>query len=493
MAVVKFLRKFFAVIFAFVFGIFLLLLIFIIFAKGILNETSIDKYVGSEDIFGIEQSEILQSNNNNTFGTQISYDLLELGISEDITSNILKSDGLDRIISEYVYDYVHYVLFYEEMPVLSSEEIIKVIDSEGLKLISGEISNEQDMIINNYIVDLVDKINNEVPANQELINMGYDVDLVKMICSISFSVQAFVLIIVCLVLMILLVGLCLYNLSKTIRTISIPILLVGIILVIGSMIEVKVMNMLVNGEGIVETIILKIVNESFKDLFVYGLALLVVGIIFLVIAIILGRNSSNKKSNGALPIKEKRNQVKEQLKDHIALSDDDIDKIDNTLVNKQKEIVEVKLPSGKIEEKQEEVNVDNQNEIPKVDIISEIVNESMEEVKPILLEEKSYDDEEIVNSSEIVQVEDIENRKEDEIKVIEVEKLEEQSTTLVEEKQENSYFEIDDIKEDNIIKRDIDIKPLENIDIKVTSPVKGKDIKVDLEKSEEQEEDIELL
>lgn len=522
MAVVKFLRNFFAVIFAFVFGIFLLLLVFIIFARGILNETNIDKYIDSADVFEIKQSEILQSNNDNTLGEQISYDLLKLGISEEVTNNILKSNTFDKIVSEYVYEYVNYILFYNEMPILSCNEIIESLDYGSSKLISDEVTDEQVAIINNYIADLVNEINAEIPTNQELINMGYNIELVKIVSTISFSVEAIALMIMCLVLIFLLIRLCVYNLSKTIKTISIPILLVGIILMIGSMVEVRVMNMLVNGDGIVESMILKIVNESFKDLFIYGIALLIIGIILLVIAIIFIKNPGKKKEEVALPIKEKRSQVKEQLKDHIALSDDDIDKIDNTLTNRKSEIEEVKLPLDKIEEKQEEININNQNEIPKVNIVSEFANENVEEIKPVLLDEKkedintdvqneiskiditssfasddvkyekSSDNEKIVNFSEIVEVDDKKVVKDDEIKVVEVENRDERDIDMSVEKQQVSYFEMDDEKDENMIKKDIDIEPLKNIDIKVTSPVKGKDIEVDLEKSEK-EEDIELL
>lgn len=493
MAVVKFLRNFFAIIFAFIFGILLLLLIFIIFAKGIINETNIDKYINSSDIFESNE-EIFQTNDNNTIKEEISNDLFELGISREITNDILKSDGLDQIISKYVCDYIKYILFYRQMPILSSNQIIEAIDSEGVKLKRGEITPEESKIIDDYITDTVLKVNNQMPTNQDIANMGYDVELIKITSCIIFSKEIIAVIIMCLVLMILLIRLCCYSTRNAIRTASTSILLTGIIIVVISMIEVKFMNMLINGDGIVEGMILKIANETFKDLFVYGISLIVIGIILLIIIAIFVKKPKKEKNIFNESIKVKRSQVQKNLKDHIALSDEDIDKIDNTIVNK--EIEKVELPLEQKNEKEEKVAVKKEEELPKVEITADFVKEEAEDVKPILLEEKEdVVINEIVNNEskdepKIVQNE-IEKSEKEDIEVVEVQ--EEKTREEVFKSEEVSYFEIDEEKEEEFVKKEIDIKPLENIDIKVTSPIKGKEIEVDLEKSEEKEEDIELL
>lgn len=492
MAVVKFLRNFFAIIFAFIFGILLLLLIFIIFAKGIINETNIDKYINSSDIFESNE-EIFQTSDNNTIKEEISNDLFELGISREVTNDILKSDGLDQIISKYVCDYIKYILFYRQMPILSSNQIIEAIDSEGVKLKRGEITPEESKIIDNYITDTVLKVNNQMPTNQDIANMGYDVELIKITSCIIFSKEIIAVIIMCLVLMILLIRLCCYSARNAIRTASTSILLTGIIIVVISMIEVKFMNMLINGDGIVEGMILKITNETFKDLFVYGISLIVIGIILLIIIAIFVKKPKKEKNIFNESIKVKRSQVQKNLKDHIALSDEDIDKIDNTIVNK--EIEKVELPLEQKNEKEEKVAV-KKEELPKVEITADFVKEEAEDVKPILLEEKEdVVINEIVNNEskdepKIVENEIKKSEKED-IEVVEV--PEEKTREEVFKSEEVSYFEIDEEKEEEFVKKEIDIKPLENIDIKVTSPIKGKEIEVDLEKSEEKEEDIELL
>lgn len=493
MAVVKFLRNFFAIIFAFIFGILLLLLIFIIFAKGIINETNIDKYINSSDIFESNE-EIFQTNDNNTIKEEISNDLFELGISREITNDILKSDGLDQIISKYVCDYIKYILFYRQMPILSSNQIIEAIDSEGVKLKRGEITPKESKIIDDYITDTVLKVNNQMPTNQDIANMGYDVELIKITSCIIFSKEIIAVIIMCLVLMILLIRLCCYSTRNAIRTASTSILFTGIIIVVISMIEVKFMNMLINGDGIVEGMILKITNETFKDLFVYGISLIVIGIILLIIIAIFVKKPKKEKNISNESIKVKRSQVQKNLKYHIALSDEDIDKIDNTIVNK--EIEKVELPLEQKNEKEEKVAVKKEEELPKVEITADFVKEEAEDVKPILLEEKEdVVINEIVNNEskdepKIVENEIKKSEKED-IEVVEV--PEEKTREEVFKSEEVSYFEIDEEKEEEFVKKEIDIKPLENIDIKVTSPIKGKEIEVDLEKSEEKEEDIELL
>ena len=492
MAVVKFLKRFFTVIFAFVFAILLLLLLFIVFTKNILSEDNIDKYINSSDIFEIKQEDVLLSNNNVTIGQQISDDFFELGISNEVTDNILNSAGLDKIISKYVFDYIEYILFYKSMPILSSNQIIDVINSEGVK---GRIAPEQSLIIDKYIIDTVEKVNDQIPTNQEIKKMGYDVELIKIVSNIIFSKEAFYVVIVCLVLMTLLIGLCSCNLYKMIRTISIPILFLGVFLIVIQKIEVKVMNMLINSDGVIEGMILKIVNESFKDLFIYGISLIVIGLILLIIIAIFAKKPNKEKEILVEPDKENKRAIRENLKDHIALTDDDIDKIDNALLEKNKEIENIILPLEVDTEKPEKISVDAGGELPKVDIKAEIYKENIEKIQPVLIEEKEFikqtkDNDELIELDTSEEV--IEKGIEDEIKVVELENKAEKVKQEILEEDNISYFEIGDEQEE-FIKREIDVKPLKNVEIEITNPVKGKDISVVLDEIEEKEEDIELL
>lgn len=448
MNAVKILGKFFAVIFASLFGVLLFLLILITFVKGSLNEVSFDEYISSEKIFNSKQEQLFKTNSGQTLKEQIGEELLKSGVPKETTYNILENKELDRILSEYTYNYMEYILFNEERPILSSEEIITFINLENSKLINNSLTLEQDEAINNYIIWIVNEVNESMPTVDDLENLGYDINFIQKISSIIFSHLTVILLILGLILMAIVIGICLWNKFGLFKAISIPTIIIGLILIFGAIMEVKFMNLLISSDGIIDGIILEITNETFKELLIYGISLVAIGLVILITIAVLSKLAKKQSFDFNQFAENSRSNVQEKLKNHIAISDEDIDKIDSTLTGVSKEIEMVSLPMEFKKIKEEELKIVNDSELPKVEISSEITIEKEEEIIPVKLNEPPKEETKNIENNKDIKLEEneIENKSDEtDEKQINDKKQQEE----IKDSQENSNNELKSDKQEN--------------------------------------------
>ena len=518
MKAVKFFRKFFAVILVILFGFVLSILMTVLLTRDLLSEQSVNSYIEATEILDSKSEEVFneEEGTNKTLRTEIQEELLQIGISKDITNEALNSEEMDQVLSSYISDYLDYVLFNEQRPMFPTEKVTAIIYEEIVDN-NIELTNNQSKVLNTYLLSLANKVNSTIPSIYQLNNMGYDVYGIRLLSVIIFSSEALLGLLLILALITILIGVCLWSKLKALKNISIPIIIVGALLLIGGFMEVKFLNMMLTSEGFLDGLILNVVSKSFEKLLIYGSALLAIGIILLLVCGILIKKSKQKSSQ--LLENTINNSISEQVPNNI----DNVVNEENTKENSTSAIIPESLPNIAINLSEEQIikpeeTIKANTEIPNIKIDNQEETQELKEVSPVELTEKPK--EENIDSNK----EDIEGNKlnndtpemeiiespvtekpkpkpdlnpisnNDEIEMIEMEQIEDSKENNSKDKIEynpDKYIEMDEEVED-IVKKDIKITPPKPVNINVISPKKGKDIKVDLT-DEEEEEEIELL
>lgn len=490
MKVVKFIKNFLAFILSCVFAILLLLLITNLFSQNLFTEKNIDKIVNTEQILEIKQ----EGSDGRTIKNIIVTELSERQVDKEKTIELLKSEELDNLISDYVYDYAEYIFFSKERPIIKEQQ---------LQNIFNEVKNEKNQNeVEEYIGILTDKINESTPSIYELENMGYDINTIKLGFSYIHSTEGLIILIASLMLVIILIGAIMWDAKKALKIASIPTIIIGLILTVISLMEVNFMDKIINNEGILDGMILMVVNESLKDLLTYGIILLALGIIIFIITTILIKKGKNKQET--IIQEPVQNRVKENLKDHIATPEKEIEQIGEPSIHEGQEVIKeektsivtseelpkVTLPSQEIEKNIPNEKITNTNELPKIEL--EAIMKKMpeiEEVKAVTLNEIKKPEMELVETESLPKIE-IPKEEPKEIEIVEIEKTHEIEPE--EPKQvENpfAYVEINDEKEEPIIKKEVEIKAPESINLNVTTPIKT----IENTKEVIKEDDVELL
>ena len=252
MKAVKFFRNFSAVILIILFGFVLAILMSVLLTRDLLSEQSIAKYIEASEIFDSRSEEVFneEEGTNNTLREEITSKLIKIGISENITNEALNSPEMDNILSSYVSDYIDYLLFNKERPMFPSDKVVNVINDQVNK--NNRVLNANETkLLNDYIKNLSSKVDSTIPSVYQLNNMGYDAYSIRLMAAIIFSSQILIGLILILTLLTVLIGICLWSKLKAIKNIAIPILLIGVLLVIGGFMEVRLLNMFINSANII--------------------------------------------------------------------------------------------------------------------------------------------------------------------------------------------------------------------------------------------------
>ena len=615
MKAVKFLNKFFAIIFLIAFSILILLMMLIGIAKTMFTEESISKYVVNANIFNSPTSKILGENDNNTLKESISNKLLEMKIPEEVTERVLYSNELNDVITNYAYEHINNILFDTNKETIANEKIINIIQNKYFEIEGQSLNTNQINMLNDYITELNLKLTNSTLDINELASTGLNINILRIIDNICHSKYIWFILGTFILVTYTMIAICLKNKKTAFKWCSNALVIDGIILVLFSFLEVKFLSMYINNKGIIDNLVITMVNNSFENLLFYGIALIIVGIILLIICSVLSKKERKENSdvllNSTIENEIKNNKIssydiikennelemekvsldkipeekivnKVYIKENkeipkIIIKGNDFEKSDidnikphenitsqnnkihensdvlqNTTIenemknkkissydivkeNNELEIEKVsldKIPEEKIVNK---VYIKENKEIPKIiiegndfeksdkvsvkpnqDIFKEIENyQSDKENKKLenneisyeLLKEKTNNEEDkklkelLDDDIEFIDVED--SKKEDinkseelnEIEIIEIETddIEEEPKST---KSDNiDYEEIEEHLEEEPVKKDVKVFPIEEVELTVVSPKKGKDIKANLEiiENEEDEEEIEIL
>lgn len=495
-------------IFLTVFAVLVLLAMFVGIFKAMLTEDSVSKYIKNSDIFNCSSSEVLgEGSASGTLGQLISKDFLKFGISEEVTEEVLCSEELNDVLANYLYNYVNYVLFSVDKEDLSSDELLSVVQNKYFEIEGRNLDGAQEMLVREYVGALSTKLNASTPSIEQLQALVVDVGTLRIVANISFSAYIWFILGSFILGAFTMVVICLRNKLKAFNWCSTALVIDGIILMVVSFLEVKLFSMFVNSKGIIDNLAITIANKSFENLLFYGIALMIVGIIFLIICAVLWKKESKLDSDMLLnSVIEEEVGARKELKDHIVRTDEDIDRT-LTRLNKV-EIEKVLLDESSEATSDEKIIINSDTEIPEVKLSgSDFVQSDIGEVEPLgdiysVKDEKvlDFEDLEFVDVNDDIKEDEIVNEElvNNEFEIIETENEEEEGVSLEEDMVEKSgYEEIDDSRDEEAVKQDIEILPLEEIKLDIVSPKKGKDIEVKIDEvlnnDEEEEEEIEVL
>lgn len=384
MRAVKLLGKVFAVILSCVFACFLLFVMYVLIAKTMLTEESIYNYVIDTNVF-------TSSSNNgekNSLKQGIVSDLKKFDIPASVTVKTLESNNISRVISRYAYDYTRYVLYNKGAPSLDNDEIVKIFNNEYKSTTGDDLSNIQVKKLKEYVSSTEMKLDDSVPSVGDL--QGYGVDIYNLRLVNDFVSSDYMLIVfgVFVLGFYTLIAICLWSKLRAFKWIGIVSMIVGFVLIISSFLEVRLLSMFINKNGIFENLAITVASKNFGSLLLAGIVLIVVGIVFLIICALLMKKEHKVDSDKLLDSVIK-NEISSMDKGDSLDSDGDVSKVDSSFKDDEVNDIDEKINDNNVlEEKNDDkvsddkdtIEDDNRNVASETEYVSDIVKVDINEV-----------------------------------------------------------------------------------------------------------------
>lgn len=384
MRAVKLLGKVFAVILSCVFACFLLFVMYVLIAKTMLTEESIYNYVIDTNVF------TSPSNNGerNSLKQGIVSDLKKFDIPASVTVKTLESNNISRVISRYAYDYTRYVLYNKGAPSLDNDEIVNIFNNEYKSTTGDDLSNIQVKKLKEYVSSTEMKLDDSVPSVGDL--QGYGVDIYNLRLVNDFVSSDYMLIVfgVFVLGFYTLIAICLWSKLRAFKWIGIVSMIDGFVLIISSFLEVRLLSMFINKNGIFENLAITVASKNFGSLLLAGIVLIVVGIVFLIICALLMKKEHKVDSDKLLDSVIK-NEISSMDKGDSLDSDGDVSKVDSSFKNDEVNDIDEKINDNNVlEEKNDDkvsddkdtIEDDNRNVASETEYVSDIVKVDINEV-----------------------------------------------------------------------------------------------------------------
>ena len=481
MKVVNFFVKLISSLFILIFGLLCLTTTVFLLIKNMTSQENITNYVKNANIFDYSSRDIISDSQNSTLRKTITNEMLAMDIPALVVDEVIDSPELDILISDYIYEYSKYVLYNENKPVFPSDNILSILMDKYQTQQHKSLSEKQKEKALQYIKLLGNNIDQGILEKSEIDEM-ISLNIIKQIAIIFASQFMPVVLGIVIITLIAIISICLGSIKKAINWCSKMIILNGLLLIIASFVEVRVLIMYFNNQGLIDSLIISIVENGFQNMLIYGVVLIIVGILFMAIsAILLKKENKNIKMIDA---SEKQINNSEKQLDASEKQIDNSEKIinkpkikSNEILQEIKEVSDPEERQSKANDSKHESEKDNMNELDK-EKQSNNKNNFKEEIQIVPAVEEEKDEPEEIAASEIEIEEPIKTDDED----------------PEPEEASEDYSEISDenTEPEPIKKEDKKIAPLKEINIEVTKPKKGKDIEFNPD-AEKQEEDIEVL
>lgn len=384
MRAVKLLGKVFAVILSCVFACFLLFVMYVLIAKTMLTEESIYNYVIDTNVF------TSPSNNGekNSLKQGIVSDLKKFDIPASVTVKTLESNNISRVISRYAYDYTRYVLYNKGAPSLDNDEIVKIFNNEYKSTTGDDLSNIQVKKLKEYVSSTEMKLDDSVPSVGDL--QGYGVDIYNLRLVNDFVSSDYMLIVfgVFVLGFYTLIAICLWSKLRAFKWIGIVSMIDGFVLIISSFLEVRLLSMFINKNGIFENLAITVASKNFGSLLLAGIVLIVVGIVFLIICALLMKKEHKVDSDKLLDSVIK-NEISSMDKGDSLDSDGDVSKVASSFKDDEVNDIDEKINDNNVlEEKNDDkvsddkdtIEDDNRNVASETEYVSDIVKVDINEV-----------------------------------------------------------------------------------------------------------------
>ena len=384
MRAVKLLGKVFAVILSCVFACFLLFVMYVLIAKTMLTEESIYNYVIDTNVF------TSPSNNGerNSLKQGIVSDLKKFDIPASVTVKTLESNNISRVISRYAYDYTRYVLYNKGAPSLDNDEIVNIFNNEYKSTTGDDLSDIQVKKLKEYVSSTEMKLDDSVPSVGDL--QGYGVDIYNLRLVNDFVSSDYMLIVfgVFVLSFYTLIAICLWSKLRAFKWIGIVSMIDGFVLIISSFLEVRLLSMFINKNGIFENLAITVASKNFGSLLLAGIVLIVVGIVFLIICALLMKKEHKVDSDKLLDSVIK-NEISSMDKGDSLDSDGDVSKVDFSFKDDEVNDIDEKINDNNVlEEKNDDkvsddkdtIEDDNRNVASETEYVSDIVKVDINEV-----------------------------------------------------------------------------------------------------------------
>lgn len=458
MKVVNFFVKLLSYFFTLVFLLLCLTTTIFLMIKNMISYDNVSSYVKNANIFDYSSQEV-ENNKGKTLRQTIQEDLLKMDIPVLVTDAVLDSSETNKMISDYIYNYSHYVLFNEKKPSLPKDSIVTNVENKYMSIEGKGLSPKQKENVSNYVSTMGNKVDKNIFDKAEVSEV-VKLDIIKKIAQMfnaEYIVYAFGIIVL---LLFVIISLCLGSIKKAINWCGKSIILDGVLLIILSFVEVKFLIMYFNSQGLVDNFAILVIEQGFKNMLLYGGILIVIGLILVSISAIMLK-------------KEKSRESKALLKETISKE------VENSKSNKENNSKNQNIEKNQKETKKQDLQEEKKEELQ--------LEDKDDDSQSVLKNEKGKNPKE--NKNEI--------KDKDKMEIVPVpdEKKEQKEGKNDKNIQTNDYIEIDDVKDDlskpdntnvNVFK----INPISELDIEITHPEKGKDIQ---SKEEEDEEEIEVL
>ena len=384
MRAVKLLGKVFAVILSCVFACFLLFVMYVLIAKTMLTEESIYNYVIDTNVFTSPSNNV----ERNSLKQGIVSDLKKFDIPASVTVKTLESNNISRVISRYAYDYTRYVLYNKGAPSLDNDEIVNIFNNEYKSATGDDLSNIQVKKLKEYVSSTEMKLDDSVPSVGDL--QGYGVDIYNLRLVNDFVSSDYMLIVfgVFILSFYTLIAICLWSKLRAFKWIGIVSMIDGFVLIISSFLEVRLLSMFINKNGIFENLVITVASKNFGSLLLAGIVLIVVGIVFLIICALLMKKEHKVDSDKLLDSVIK-SEISSMDKGDSLDSDGDVSKVDSSFKDDKVNDIDEKINDNNVlEEKNDDkvsdsndaIEDDNRNVDSETEYVSDIVKVDINEV-----------------------------------------------------------------------------------------------------------------
>lgn len=296
MRAVRLLGKVFAVILSCVFACFLLFVMYVLIAKTMLTEESIYNYVIDTNVFTSPSNNV----ERNSLKQGIVSDLKKFDIPASVTVKTLESNNISRVISRYAYDYTRYVLYNKGAPSLDNDEIVKIFNNEYKSATGDSLSASQVKKLNEYVSNTEMKLDDSVPSVGDLQSYGINIYDLRLVSDFVSSDYMWVVFGIFVLGFYTLIAICLWSKLRAFKWIGIVSMIDGFILIISSFLEVRLLSMFINKNGMFENLAITVASKNFGSLLLAGIVLIVVGIVFLIICALLMKKEYNVDSDKLL-------------------------------------------------------------------------------------------------------------------------------------------------------------------------------------------------
>lgn len=464
MKVVKFFSKLLSCLFLLVFGVLCLAVSLFVMIRNMTSYDSVTSYVQDANIFDYSSQDIADSKDL-TIRQTIEQELLKMNVPILVTDEILDSPEVSKIISDYIYNYSHYVLFNADKPVFPKEDIMNIAERVYVSYEHRELAQKQKEELEAYVTLLGDKVDKTIFSKTEL-NEIVSLNVVKRV-AIAFDTEYIVMVLAVLIIMLFaIISLCLGNLKKAINLCGKMIVLDGVLFIVLSFVEVRILIMYFNSQGLIDNLAILLVEQGFQNMLVCGGILIGIGLLLVIISGILLKKERAARSSEVLQNviieeveKSQDESVQEEKIEEESVTESEVDTNEEDNIT-EKVNQQVSLEDSKTTDTddslQDSIKGKNHN-IKDETIIVPMPDENSD------IKEKSTNDEE------------------------EVAKITSDDYTIIND-EKNTKDETDEI-----VKKDIEVIPLREVEIDISHPEKGRDIEFNSNSISEGSEEIEIL